>query len=169
MDPRAVRAVTAAVDTTGLWCENFDADLLAVVPGAVEALGDAAGVELWTYSHVTNGRINHPAAWNTDHGLAAFFSTRDRSPTPARYVTRDPLVECTFLEAVRDEWIHSCTIVVNGRVVWRPPIRAFEQLMFDVRDWKTLADEARQRIRRAVTDSLADAALQLRHAIGAAS
>ena len=49
--------------SSGLWCDTFDADLLKVVPGAEEALGDTAAIELLTYSNPTNGKINCPAAW----------------------------------------------------------------------------------------------------------
>lgn len=147
-----------------LWCEGFDADLLAVVPGALDELGDTADVKLWTYSTPTNGKINCPASWWTDAGLASFFSTTDRSPIPASFRTSDPLVDCTFLEAIRDEWVHQSLILVNGVLVWRPPARAMEQLMYDVRGWHRvkLTDDERDEIRDEVLTSLADAVFRLR-------
>lgn len=148
--------------TGPLWCETFDADLLAVVPGAVEALGDVADLELWTYSTPTNGKINCPASWWTLNGLAAFFSTRDRSPAPPSYRTSDPLVECTFLEAVRDEWVHGAIVVVNLVAVWRSPQRHMERLMYDVRGWTRLSDADREEIRADVIRSLVAAADDVR-------
>lgn len=142
-----------------LWCDTFDADLLAVVPGAIAALGPAANLELWTYSNPTNGRINCPAAWHTDFGLAAFFSTRDRSPTPAHSWTRDPLVECTFLEVVRDEWVHSQVVIVNNRVVWTPPADLMQDLMYDLRGWSPLHDDDRAERQSEVRRQLTKAAV----------
>jgi len=76
-----------------MWCDTFDADLLAVVPGAAEALGPAAEVRLLTYSRLTNGRINHPSCWSTDEGFAAFFWTGARYRPPAGYVTDAPVAD----------------------------------------------------------------------------
>lgn len=153
-------------EATALWCDNFDADLLTVVPGVDDALGDIADMQLWTHCRPTDGRINSPAAWHTDLGLTAFFSTdRDRPPAPAHYLTNDPLVRCTFLEAVRDEWIHSSVIVVDGLVVWEPPVRQFERLMYDVRGWQILPDGEREAVRGDVVASLLDAAERVRRIV----
>ena len=148
-------------DTAGMWCDDFDADLLAVVPGAVTALGPAAQLELHTYNHrPTNGKINCPAAWHTDFGLAAFFSTRDRDPVPAHfYVGGLELVACTFLEVVRDEWVHGQAVVVNGHVVWEPPSDVMYALMADLRGWTSLeaADLAakQSQVRMSLTEAAA--------------
>jgi len=45
---------------TGFWADTFDADLLAVVPGADRVLGEVT-VPLWTFGGTTNGRLNHPS------------------------------------------------------------------------------------------------------------
>lgn len=144
-----------------MWCDDFDADLPKVVPGAMRALGGSADVPLLTYSRVTGGRINCPAAWNTYDGLTSFFWTDEaRRPDDAWY-TQDPVSECTFAEAVRDEWVHSCVVAVNGRVVWRPPVRAMERLMFDLRGWSPLEPGERSRIRAGVLRGLVRAAATL--------
>jgi hypothetical protein len=145
-----------------MWCDDFDADLLRVVPGAAEVLGTAAGIRLTTRAYVTDGTINHPLCWHTDQGIAAFFWTCDAGRSPAGYVTNDREIGCTFLEAVRDEWVHDCLIVVDRRLIWRPrPNRWMMPLMYDVRGWKVLDDSAREQIRQSVCDSLRTAAAKL--------
>lgn len=154
--------------TDRLWCEGFDADLLAVVPGVDAALGPAADVELWTHSGTTNGRINCPNSWHTDNGLASFFSTTDRSPIPASYYTRDPLVRCTWLEVVRDEWVHGSIVVVNREPLWQAG-RAMEELMYDLRGWKALDDEERREVQAGVVKSLIAASVRLLVLVAAVS
>jgi hypothetical protein len=148
-----------------MWCDTFDADLLKVVPGAAEALGEAAQISLTTRSHVTGGKINCPSAWNTHDGLMSFFWTTLEYQPDASYYTEHPIVECTFLEAVRDEWVHSAVVNVNGQIVWRPPVRLMERLMFDLRGWTVLADDAREYNRQRVRESLRKAARRIQHAI----
>jgi hypothetical protein len=148
-----------------MWCDTFDADLLAVVPGVTEALGDAAGVRLETFSRMTDGKINCPSAWNDDDGLVSFFWTAPEFRPPASYVTDDPVAGCTFLEAVRDEWVHSCAISVNGRVVWSPPSGLMQHLMYDLRGVAVLAGDAREVAREHVRRSLKQAAVRLRQAM----
>lgn len=150
-----------------MWCDDFDADLPKVVPGAMRALGDAAQVRLFTFSRRTGGVINNPAAWNTYEGLMAFFWTHPAYKPDESWLTRDPIVSCTFGEAVRDEFVHSCVIAVNGRVVWRPPVRAMERLMFDVRGWTVLEAAERSRVRADVLRGLARAAVVLGKVTGA--
>lgn len=155
--------------TEAMWCDTFDADLLAVVPGAAEALGETAGVRLETYSRLTNGKINCPSAWNTDAGLTSFFWTAPWFRPPASFVTDDPVADCTFLEAVRDEWVHDSAISVNGVVVWQPPVRLMEKLMYDLRGWTVLDGDTREEIRGHVRDSLKQAARRVRGAVEVAS
>jgi hypothetical protein len=150
-----------------MWCDTFDADLLAVVPGAAEALGDTAGIHLWTYSRPTGGKINCPSAWNTYDGLVAFFWTADEHRPDASYCTDAPVAECTFLEAVRDEWVHSCAVSVNGVIVWRPPVGLMDRLMYDLRGWTVMADALREDTRQNVLRSLEGAAKRLRELLGA--
>lgn len=144
-----------------MWCDDLDVDLIRVVPGAVEALGDAADVQLRTFSNLTDGTINHPACWSTDFGFTSFFWTDELYRPPASYRTDAPEVGCTFLEAIRDEWVHSCLIAVNRRIVWRPRPGWLDRLMYDVRGITVLEDNIREQIREAVRDSLRTAAAKL--------
>jgi hypothetical protein len=145
-----------------MWCDTFDADLLAVVPAATEALGDAAGLELLTHGHATDGKLNHPSVWNGDGGMLAFFWTPgcEHLGRPGRlgYWTDEPVIGCTFTEAVRDAWSHTYVIVINNVPCWNPPWRPFERLMYDVRGWTVLPDSAREEIRESVCRSLRAAA-----------
>jgi hypothetical protein len=159
----ALGAALAAPEPPRMWCDTFDADLLAVVPGAAEALGDTAGIHLRTYSHPTGGKINCPSAWNTyDDGLVAFFWTADEHRPDGSYYTDAPVAECTFLEAIRDEWVHSCAVSVNGVIIWRPPVRLMEQLMYDLRGWTIMPDALREDTRGNALRSLEGAANRLR-------
>jgi hypothetical protein len=144
-----------------MWCDSFDADLLKVVPGAADALWPTGGIQLQTLSRLTDGAINCPSAWNTDHGLASFFWTAPEFRPAACFITNDPVSDCTFLEAVRDEWVHSCVVCVNGSVVWRPPVRLMMRLMYDLRGWTVLEDADREAIQSGVRRSLEAAAERL--------
>lgn len=146
----------------GLWCDGFDADLLKVVPGAAEALGGTAGAALETYSHPTNGKINCPSAWWEDGGLLAYFWTDPAFGPPPGYSTDAPVVACTFLEAVRDEWVHGSVVAVNRRFVWEPPEAAMMRLMHDLRGRDVLPDAVRADLRWGVLRSLEAAAGRLR-------
>lgn len=161
----------ADAPTGALWCEDFDADLPKVVPGALECLGDAAWIELLTYSHATNGRINCPAAWWTDHGLTAFFATPEwGAPAPAGYWPgQSELVVCTFWEAIRDEWIHDAAIAVNGRLIWKSPAQLMTRLMFDLRGWTQLDEATRVETQEHVRASLAAAARRIVETTGGSS
>lgn len=151
-----------------LWCADFDSDLLRVVPGAAEALGDTATRRLWTRCRPTNGKINSPAAWNYQDGLVSFFTAdEDRDPVPSGYVTLGTeITECTLLEAIRDEWIHGVDVVVDGHLIWQA--RQLDQLdlMYDVRRWTVLSDEAREGIRENVRLSISAAAQDFRALFG---
>jgi len=148
-----------------MWCDDFDADLLAVVPGAAQALGETAGIRLETFSPLTGGKINGPSAWHTHQGLLAFFWTDPAFRPPVGYVTDDPAAECTFLEAVRDEWVHSSVVSVNDRIVWRPPVRLMERLMYDLRGWTVLTGREREATQEHVRRSLTAAASALTAAL----
>jgi hypothetical protein len=151
-----------------MWCDDFDADLVKVVPGALEALGDTADTRLETYSRPTGGAINCPSAWNTSSGsTVAYFWTRPEGRPPSGYVTDDPVTPCTFWEAVRDEWVHGSLLAVNHVVAWSPPERLMYDLMADLRGWTVLDDERRERVRQSVRASLTAAAGRLRAILAA--
>ena len=149
-----------------MWCDTFDGDLPKLVPGAAEALGDAAGVQLTTYSELTaDGVINHPSVWNTHVGLAAFFWTSPEGHPGGTWSTGAPEASCTFWEAVRDEWVHSAAVIVDRSVVWRPPVRVFTRLLADARRQKVLPEAERERDRALVLRGLAVAAATLRDVV----
>jgi hypothetical protein len=124
------------------WSDDFDMDLLKVIPGVAEALGDHADTPLWTYGNTSHDRINSPSCWNTYTGLAAFFGTDDSGQwKPSDYSTQSPMVACTWLETVRDAWAHGYTAVVNGHPIWdagRLTDQVFNALMYDLRNWTKL-------------------------------
>jgi hypothetical protein len=165
VDPRdgqeAQGASQGRAEAGRLWCDTFDADLLAVVPGAAEALAPAGDIELRTYSRLTNGKINCPSSWNTDQGHLSFFWTAPQFRPDACWSTDAPEAGCSFLEAVRDEWVHLAAISVNGHLVWRPSWRHMSALMYDLRGWTVLAEDEREAVRRDVLRSLERAAKRL--------
>lgn len=100
--------------TRPFWADDFDMDLLAIVPRLLDEpiVQEAARRMVWCYGSTDcEGRLAHPSVWN-DTG-ALFFS---RKPTHPRgrsgavcidgHVTFDPLCEASLFEAVRDQWCH---------------------------------------------------------------
>ena len=121
------------------WSDDFDMDLLKVLPETPDILGKTADVELVTQGHTSHGRLNHPAVWNTDGGLAAWFGFRDPA-RPTGFVCDHPLVRCTFLEVLRDAWSHTYLVMVERQRVWgnsRVGWELFQQLMYHRRGWHT--------------------------------
>ena len=121
----------------GFWSDDFDMDLLKVVPETRSILGAIADVKLVTQGHVTNGLLNHPSVWNAPGGSTAWFGFKDPA-RPKGWHSNEPLVHCTVLEALRDAWPHSYRVIIEGDLVWDFPIRTelFQALMFDRRGWK---------------------------------
>lgn len=135
------------------WSDDWEGDLLKLVPGVREALGDAEGVTLYTYDgSLTHGRINLPCVWNTDHGLTAYFGVRrGYAFKPPHAFTTEACVECTWLEVLRDVWSHDYCVVVDGRVVLAADAfyAVFYPMLEEARGWKKLDDDARQKLQRA--------------------
>jgi hypothetical protein len=151
------------------WSDDFDTDLLAVLPAAAKVL-DAVTAPLWTYGHVSHGRLNHPSVWGGQHGFEAFFGTDDSGRwKPDSYYTSSPLVQCTWTEAVRDAWVHGYLIVVNGVPIWGASRLGgtFMQLMYDLRGWTKLPDGEADRLRGKVLASLIAATADLQRHVGA--
>lgn len=120
------------------WSDDFDMDLLRVIPEAEAIIAPIAGAPLWTHGHLdlTRGRLNHPTVWNWDGGVFAYFGTRPTGFKPDVFDTDAPIVECTVLEAFRDAWVHSYLIVVDGRRAWDVDSLVFERLMYHRRGWR---------------------------------
>ncbi|MBB3297843.1 MULTISPECIES: hypothetical protein [unclassified Rhizobium] len=119
-----------------MWCDDFDTDLLKVVPGIPELLGDLAGVTLWTHAGTWEGTLNHPSMWNHDTGLICFFGFNDPDK-PDYFSTGQPPVQCTVLEMFRDLWCHGATVMMGPIPVWdsQPLQPEFDILMYAVRGW----------------------------------
>jgi len=99
------------------WSDDFDADLLRIFPEVEQEAAGIAGVKLYTHAYSSFGRLNHPTVWNDHHGMIAFFTFTAGGPTLGSYYTRDPIVECTPLEVLRDVWSHDYIIDLEGRRV----------------------------------------------------
>lgn len=146
-----------------MWCDDFDMDLPKVIPDAETLLGDMAGVTLFTHGNLTHGTLNHPTVWNHDLGLVAFFGFAEPRK-PAAFYTNKPLVECTFLEAVRDAWAHSFVMLVEGQPVLDAAALwpHFENIMWRTRGWAGHEEAPVATAEAAVRIALARAADALR-------
>lgn len=144
------------------WSDDFDVDLLKVIPDLSELLGEHRETTLFTHGHATFGRLNHPACWNTHAGLAAFFGFTDAAK-PAAYHCDHPLVACTFEEAVRDCWVHDFVMIVENRMVldgkrfWND----FQPIMWHLRSRRPLSDVDLNRHIRNVRERIEVACIRL--------
>lgn len=145
-----------------MWCDDFDMNLPTVIPGALQALGDLADVELFTHCNCgKDGVLNHPCLWNSDTTMLAFFGFRNPSK-PAPYFTTAPIVSCTAWEAFRDAWPHSFAMMIEGELIWDTfPLRGqFHELMQHHRGYRYSKDP--KAIERRVLSTIAAAAQRLR-------
>lgn len=158
-----------------MWCDDFDMDLPKVIPAAMDVIRAVPDtVRLATHGHLWNGTLNHPSVWNTHLGMSAYFVVlpdgMDVSAltlghvAPSSCWTNDPIVACSFVEAIRDCWCHNYAMVIDGVVVWdtnRFWPAAFEPLMYHVRGWQLRSDDEVEEYRRRVVDSLKAATARL--------
>lgn len=138
-----------------MWCDDFDMDLYKVIPAAKEILAPVAAVELVTHGSLTDGKLNHPACWNHQVGMIAFFGF-DQPGKPDAYWTDEPIVHCTFEEAIRDCWPHHYAIVLSDRVIWNSQSfrNRFMALMYHIRGWRKLSEQAVEHCQAKVAESL---------------
>lgn len=122
------------------WSDDFDMDLPKILPNARELLGPLAGVELVTTGRPDErtGRLNHPAVWNHDQGVVAFFGFKSPRRPEMMVAPSAGWVRCTAWEAFRDAWSHQYLMIVEGALVWDtfllwPP---FETIMCHLRGWR---------------------------------
>lgn len=121
------------------WADDFDMDLLRVLPDLPQLVGDLGAVNLYTYGGT------HPAVRSNQRGeMDAFFGTnRDaESWMPAACVSgHQELVECTWLEVLRDVWVHQCHVHVDMELVWNTNrlARLFNDLMFGRRGHRPIS------------------------------
>ncbi len=140
-----------------MWCDKFDADLYKVVPRAREVIAPVADVKLYTFGHLTEGKLNHPATWHGYPTMLAFFGfSPETIGKPDAYWTDDPVVECTFEEAMRDCWSHDYGILINSFVVWDSLAlqTRFYDLMFHIRGQKVLPEARLEQVQGAVLNSV---------------
>ncbi len=140
------------------WSDDFDMDLLKLFPDLPDRLGAMANVPMWTHGGVSHGRLNMPSAWNGYKGLETFFGLRPESTgKPEGYSTTQLVVECTWLEVLRDAWPHTYRLIVDGQwLVWDTsrawPV--FYKIMCDLRGHQKLPDGEADRLRGRVLASV---------------
>lgn len=163
------------VTTCAFWSDDFDMDLLKVIPNVPEELGEYAERILWTVGNrdKRNGRLNHPVIWNT-HGAFVWTVKPNLVRDGFGWFNVDGCVddaeeiECTWLELLRDQWVHGFAFILKSisQVYFPgPPQEHFMTLMYHIRGWRqddAAAEMARmagrlwvvestQRLKRALT------------------
>jgi hypothetical protein len=151
------------VTAARFWSDDFDTDLLKVIQRAAGVL-DQVTARLWTYGHVSHGRLNHPSVWHTQLGPVAYFGTDTTGGwKPDHLRTDGRLVECTWTEVARDAWVHDYLIVVDYELIWDAHRHAgtFMKLMYDLRGIRVLPGGEADRLRGEVLASLIAATTDL--------
>ena len=124
------------------WSDDFDMDLLQVFP-TLPRMIETAATPIWTVGSTTLGRLNHPSIWNS-HGAFIWLREPDLQRDARGWfniqgcVADSPLVECTWLEDLRDAWPHQYASVIlpTKRMIPPPPVAAFDAIMWDLRGWR---------------------------------
>lgn len=131
------------------WSDDFDMDLLKVFPDVPKMLREPDRV-LWTVGHESFGRLNHPVTCNSRAFLWLARPTLERNEhgwiDVRGCVCNEPLVECTWMEWLRDAWSHhySTVILPSHKVMPAADWPAFERIMSNMRAWsKQDVSEAR--------------------------
>lgn len=129
---------TATLDAP-FWSDDFDMDLPKIFPNARTLLGDLAGVEMWTTGRPCprTGRLNHPAVWNGDHSMLAYFGFKSPRRPPGMVAPGSGDIKCTAWEAFRDAWPHGFLMILEGAPVWDTfELQAeFDTIMWSIRGW----------------------------------
>ena len=154
-------------------CDQWDFDLLQVLPHLPRHLGHSANAILYTYGSTwrdpddpnAQETLQSPAVWNDHTGFVALFGFERVGFKPAHYhVGGETLVACTFLEALRVCYGKGYNLYLNNRPLWNTAeLRGPHQtLLGHVRDWKKLdgspafdqaaVDEARRAVETAAID-----------------
>lgn len=130
-------------DRAPFWSDDFDMDLLRVLP-EVERWCAKAARPLYVHGGTTKGRLNSPTAWNHDLGFACFFFLNPACPEkPEHFWTDSQIVECTLLEVLRDLWVHGCYAFLGALPFWDSQALKdhFDALMYHGRGWKPLPEK----------------------------
>lgn len=143
-------------DKSRFWSEDFDMDLLKILPGLRDDISFIAGCPLYTFGSLSReGMFSHPAVWNSDVGMSALFFVDEPQLIRDEHgwvsiggcVTDDPVCEITALDAIRDCWCHNYTLHLEGRRVIASSLRFYNShfypLMAFRRGWKEVPDHDR--------------------------
>jgi hypothetical protein len=127
------------------WSDDFDTDLLKVFPDVHKLLGATIDIPIWTIGHTSYGRLNCPSQWNMPFGC---FMWLDRPNYPrdkngwiniGGCVTNDREVEGTWIEWLRDAWVHGqgWTLLPVGTTFSCVDYnRCFYPIMANIRGWE---------------------------------
>jgi hypothetical protein len=134
------------------WRDDPNLDLLRAIPGAGMAARPAEGLRLVTRGDTTCGHLSEAAwGWYDDDGRCcqscarwAYFGFRGPA-FPPNVHTDLPVVECTWLELLRDAWTHEYWAIVEGITVFHGG--AFTPLKYHQRGINPLAEEAAAALR----------------------
>jgi hypothetical protein len=145
-----------------MWCDNFDMDLLKIIPELPQLLGDAAHIQMFTHGATRYGRLNHPTMWNSSDGMICFFGLHGPAK-PEQYVSFGPIISCTWLEALRDLWVHPAVMYFEQKPVWNSWAlqEDFTRLLYHRRTWKLLPPGEEESIVKRVRNSILCATITL--------
>jgi len=119
--------------------DDFDGDLLKMVPGVLDVpeIRDAASVWVYTYGSTDKDKtiLMHPATWN---GIGSMFwifppsHSRDEHGwvSVGGCVTNSPLVRVSVLDAIRDGWTHGYRAMLSGELWFNPFYEMLPLLMW---------------------------------------
>jgi hypothetical protein len=146
--------------------EDWDGDLLKLIPEAAKIIAPVADVKLITHGSADEeGRLRHPSTWNGHDGSLAYFDfdAAFAVSKPQEFHTDQPIVRCSLLEAFCDAWMHHYILFIRGEPVWNTfeLSRLMLNLVMDARIRAHnqdspfhLSDEARQEARNKIAESL---------------
>lgn len=92
-------------------------DILKFLPDTPKILGKLAETKLLTHGHTSNGKMTCALVWQHGDEHRAFFGFNNPC-VPNECYTSDTIVECSFLEAMQDAWLHHYAIMVEGKLIW---------------------------------------------------
>ena len=167
---------------TPMWCDDFDMDLLKLLPEVERLLAPCQGIRLYTTCNPTHVRINLPSVWHQRGGLTCYVGflrpddpLPEKGPQPAYCMTFSPVVEATAEEMFRDLWCHNLVWVQVSspkmRELWRDSAQiwnahaltgSFNILLYALRGWEPVPENRLYFHRCRVLKSISRAASRLR-------
>jgi hypothetical protein len=149
--------------------EDWDGDLLKLIPQAEEIIARVADVKLFTRGSVDKeGRLSHPSVWNQYAGMVAFFDFEgELESKPDMFWTDSPIVRCTALDAFADAWGHHYVLLLRGEPVWDTfkLQDTMMRLLYTARGVTKIGldEEAKLKAQNEVADSLRGAVRRVEH------